>query len=118
VTNGDVMSWRHVWPAIAAALGMQPGEDRPLSLARDLPAGEWDAIVRKYALAAPDMAAFAGKSLDYADMLMAGDRVRLPALVSTVKLRQAGFGEMLDSEVMLRNAFAAMQARRLLPPLS
>ena len=38
-------------------------------------------------------------------------------LVSTIKLRRAGFSEMLDSEVMLRNAIAAMQARRLLPPL-
>jgi nucleoside-diphosphate-sugar epimerase len=116
VTNGDVMSWRHVWPAIADALGMQTGEDRPFSLAHELHAAEWDAIVRKYDLAAPDMAAFAGKSLDYVDMLMAGDRVRLPALVSTLKLRQAGFTEMLDSEAMLRNAIAAMQARRLLPP--
>jgi hypothetical protein len=47
---------------------------------------------------------------------MAGDRVRMPALVSTVKLRQAGFAETLDSEAMLRAAFAAMQARKLLPP--
>jgi nucleoside-diphosphate-sugar epimerase len=118
VTNGDVMTWRGVWPALADALGMAPGEDRPLQLARDLPprAAQWDAIRRKHALEAPDLVAFAGKSLDYVDLLMAGDRVRMPALVSTVKLRQAGFTETLDSEVMLRNAVAAMQARKLLPP--
>jgi nucleoside-diphosphate-sugar epimerase len=118
VTNGDVMTWRGVWPAIADALGMAPGEHRPAQLAQMLPplAGEWDAIRRKHALAAPDLAAFAGQSLNYVDLLMAGDRVRLPPLVSTVKLRQAGFGEMLDSEHMLRNAIAAMQARKLLPP--
>ncbi len=115
ITNGDVMVWRGVWPAIADALGMKPGEDRPMSLARDLKPAEWDAIVRKYALAAPDMAAFAGKSLDYVDLLMAGDRVRMPAIVSTVKLRRAGFSEMMDSEQMLRDAFAAMQGRQLLP---
>ncbi len=115
ITNGDVMVWRGVWPAIADALDMAVGEDRPMSLARDLKPAEWDAIVRKYALVAPDMPAFAGKSLDYVDLLMAGDRVRMPAIVSTVKLRRAGFSEMMDSEQMLRDAFAAMQGRRLLP---
>jgi hypothetical protein len=94
------------------------GENRPMSLAHDLRAEEWDAIVRQHNLAAPDLAAFTGQSLHYVDLLMAGDRVRMPALVSTVKLRQAGFHEMLDSETMLRNAIAAMQARKLLPQRS
>lgn len=118
VTNGDVMTWRGVWPAIADALGMAPGEDRPVRLSGMVPplAPAWDAIRRKYALDAPDLAAFAGQSLDYVDLLMAGDRVRMPALVSTVKLRQAGFTETLDSETMLRAAIAALQARKLLPP--
>jgi nucleoside-diphosphate-sugar epimerase len=118
ITNGDVMVWKNVWPAIADALGMKVGEDRPALLARELPprAGEWDQIRRKYALNAPDLKAFAGKSLDYVDLLMAGDQVRVPILVSTVKLRRAGFTEMLDSEVMLKNAIAALQARKLLPP--
>lgn len=118
ITNGDVMVWRNVWPAIADALGMKVGEDRPALLARTLPprAGEWDKIRKTYDLKAPDLMAFAGKSLDYVDLLMAGDAVRLPILVSTVKLRRAGFTEMLDSEVMLKDAIAAMQARKLLPP--
>lgn len=120
ITNGDVMVWRNVWPAIADALGMQVGEDRPLALARELPprASEWDAIRRKYDLEAPDLASFAGQSLDYVDLLMAGNVVRAPVIVSTVKLRRAGFTEMLDSEDMLRSAIAAMQTRRLLPPRS
>ena len=29
VTNGDVFRWQEVWPAIADALGMRPGEARP-----------------------------------------------------------------------------------------
>jgi len=118
ITNGDVMVWRQVWPAIADALGMPLGADRRTALARELPprAAEWDAIRKKYRLAAPELMAFAGKSLDYVDLLMGGDTVRLPALVSTVKLRRAGFTEMVDSEDMLRRAFAQMQARHLLPP--
>src|SRR4029079_5260377 len=113
VTNGDVMTWRGVWPAVADAMGMKVGEERPSLRARDLPprAGEWNAIRRKYGLAAPDLMEFAGKSLDYVDLLMACVRARPPFLVSTVKLRRAGFTEMLDSEMMLRNAIAAMQQR-------
>jgi nucleoside-diphosphate-sugar epimerase len=118
VTNGDVMNWRAVWPAIADALGMEPGDERSFSMAREIAPSEWDAIRSKYRLVAPDLARFTGKSLEYCDAIMGygSSGIRLPALVSTVKLRQAGFTEMMDSEVMLRTWFAAMQDRRLLPP--
>ena len=32
VTNGDVFVWPNVWPAIADALGFEPGEPVPLAL--------------------------------------------------------------------------------------
>ena len=49
-------------------------------------------------------------------MLFAGsDRRALPALLSTVKLRQAGFGECIDTEDMFREWFAIFRERRLLP---
>jgi hypothetical protein len=35
--------------------------------------------------------------------------------VSTVKLRQAGFTEMIDTEEMLRKWFRLFQDKRLLP---
>jgi len=117
VTNGDVMTWRGVWPAIAEALGMKVGEERSFSLAREITDADWDAIRAKHKLTAPDLKAFTGKSLEYCDAIMGygASGVRMPALVSTVKLRQAGFTEMIDSEAMLKKWFAAMQARKLLP---
>src|SRR6185503_15568031 len=60
VTNGDVMNWRAVWPAIADALGMEVGEERPLLLARELPAAEWDAVRARHKLDAPDLMSFTG----------------------------------------------------------
>ena len=39
-----------------------------------------------------------------------------PAIVSTVKLMQAGFAEVMDTEAMFAKAFAEMQAMKLLPP--
>jgi nucleoside-diphosphate-sugar epimerase len=121
VTNGDVLVWRQVWPAIAAALGMEPGPDRPTSLAEMLTreTGQWDAIRRKYELVAPDAAALVGESAHYADMLMslgANEPPRLPLIVSTINLRRDGFTDVMDSEDMFASALGEFQDRRLLPP--
>jgi nucleoside-diphosphate-sugar epimerase len=121
VTNGDVFVWRDVWPAIADALGMEVGEPRAVRLAEELPrrADEWAAIVQRYRLRAPtDLGTFVGDSPTYADILLRpfGTPPPLPILVSTVKLRQAGFAECVDTEAMFRNLFGRMQERQLLPP--
>src|SRR5690606_17461638 len=106
VTNGDVFVWRNVWPAIADALGMEAGADTPLSLGAEMPkrAAEWDAIRKKYGLAAPDIASFVGESFHYADFTMAygAERETPAAIVSTVALRRAGFGAAIDTEEMFR----------------
>ena len=122
ITNGDVHSWRDSWPAIAHALGMDPGPDVPMSLAAEMPAraGEWAAIVDRCALQSPrELSAFVGDSFVYADMLFhyGSDVVRPPVLVSTIKLRQAGFGQCIDTEDMFRKWFGRFRERRLLPPL-
>ena len=38
ITNGDVFTWRDVWPVIAQALAMEVGPDTPCSLARTMAA--------------------------------------------------------------------------------
>ncbi|HUP75048.1 MAG TPA: NAD-dependent epimerase/dehydratase family protein [Acidimicrobiales bacterium] len=122
ITNGDVFSWRDSWPAIAESLGMEVGPDRPLSLAVEMPrrADEWAAIVDRHALQSPRaLDAFVGDSFVYADMLFhyGSNAERPPALVSTIKLRQAGFGDCIDTEDMFRKWFGRFRERRLLPPL-
>ena len=121
ITNGDVFVWRDVWPAIATALGMAPGEHRPHSLAAALDrAGDrWAALAADHHLLAPTrLAEVVGQSPIYADMLLGHgrDRAPLPALVSTIKIRQAGFGACTDTEEMFGRWLARMQQRRLLPP--
>ncbi|MDE2465521.1 MAG: NAD-dependent epimerase/dehydratase family protein [Alphaproteobacteria bacterium] len=119
VTNGDVFVWRQVWPAIADALGMKVGDERPQLLAQVLPprSDVWDKVRHRHNLIAPALMAFAGKSLAYADLLMHRPETAhgLPALVSTIRLRHAGFAEVMDSEDMFRACIARMQAQRLLP---
>lgn len=124
VTNGDVYTWRNVWPAIADALGMAPGEDRPTSVAAFMAdrTADWDRVRAAQAPAAPALDAFVGEGFHYADMTMAYGATTAPgviagaALVSTIKLRRAGFTEVMDTEDMFRKWFAAFQSAGLLPP--
>jgi hypothetical protein len=39
-----------------------------------------------------------------------------PAIVSTIKIQQAGFHEVMDTEAMFAKWIARAQANRLLPP--
>jgi nucleoside-diphosphate-sugar epimerase len=115
INNGDVFTWENVWPAIADAFGMEAGAHVPERLADTIPAccAEWNAIREKYALAAPGLEAFVGASFQFTDFMM---RLEASNLVSTIKLRKAGFHEVMDTEDMLRKWVAAFQTRRLLPP--
>jgi nucleoside-diphosphate-sugar epimerase len=120
VANGDIFAWPHVWPVIAEAFGMAPGDNRPLSLHAEIAPreAEWQAIVARHGLAAPDLRSFVGLSFEYADYQMGyGRTTPAPAAFSsTVKLMQAGFTEVMDTEVMLVEAIRAFQERKLLPP--
>jgi len=119
VTNGDVFTWENVWPAIAAALDMNPGNAVPLSLTKTYPEwiAPWDALRRKYDLISPGLEAFVGLSFQYADYSMRYGQTQpgLPSIVSTVKINQAGFTEMMDTEDMFRKWFRQARSSRLLP---
>ncbi len=119
VTNGDVFTWENVWPAIAEALDMKPGSNVPLSLAQTWPqwVAPWEALRRKHDLISPGLEAFVGLSFQYADYTMRYGQTEPgpPALVSTVKINQAGFTEMMDTEVMFQKWFRQARASRLLP---
>jgi nucleoside-diphosphate-sugar epimerase len=121
ITNGDVFTWREVWPTIADALGMEVGAPEPQSLAKEMPkrAKDWAAIVGKYGLLAPeDMHAFVGESFSLADFSFAyGVPNPQPMIVSTIKARQAGFQDCMDTEDMFRKWFLRFQELRLLPPV-
>jgi nucleoside-diphosphate-sugar epimerase len=119
VSNGDVFDWRSAWPAIADAVGVEVGADTPLSLATYLPgkSGIWDRIVAKYGLRAIPLPELLGESHFIADFcLLAGvTQTPPPALMSTLKIRQAGFNEVCDTEAMFRYWLADLIDRNILP---
>lgn len=120
ISNGDVFVWRNVWPTLADAFGMEVGEDEPMVLAKEMPArqNEWEEVVRRFDLRAPaNLKDFVGQSFTYTDFgLATGGGELPPVLLSTIKLRQAGFGECMDTEDMLRKWISYFQRERLLPP--
>ena len=119
ITNGDAMVWPNVWPAIAEALGLKPEFGPPVSLASFLPAHAhvWDAIVARHGLRPIPMDKLVGESHHYADLLFSVGATETPAstLVSTIKLRQAGFADCIDTEVMFAKWFGKLVDRGVLP---
>ncbi len=119
VANGDVFSWPNVWPAIADAFGMKSGEPRTCFMQREILPREadWARIREKHRLSSPDLKSFVGLSFEYADYQMGTGRTEPapPSFSSTIKLMQAGFHEVIDTEVMFRTAIREFQERHLLP---
>ncbi len=116
VTNGDVFTWPNIWPAIVEAVGMRPGPDEPFLL-QSLGHGDWDRSRQRFGLESPALPDFVGLSLEYADYQMRYGHTEpgAPAIVSTVKIAQAGFHEVMDTELMFRKWFKVFQDKRLLP---
>jgi len=119
VTNGDVFTWENVWPAIADGLDMKPGKAAPLSMAQQYKnwIAPWDELRRKHNLVAPNLEEFVGLSFQYADYQMRYGQTGQgpPSISSTVKINQAGFTEMMDTEAMFQKWFRLAREQRLLP---
>jgi nucleoside-diphosphate-sugar epimerase len=120
LTNGEVFSWRDLWPAMAEVLGVDVGPDEPLRLAELLPARAdvWRRIVDRHGLRPISMAELLGESHYYADFCFAygASEPPPPAFVSTVKIKQAGFCETHDTEESFRYWLQVLQNRKVLPP--
>ncbi|MFB4165755.1 hypothetical protein ACE1TI_18620 [Alteribacillus sp. JSM 102045] len=119
ITNGDIFVWSSIWPTIAETLGMEPGENVPLSLKEEIPKREadWKRIRKKYNLVAPGLTDFVGYSLEYTDWFLfyGATEMPYPFFLSDIKLRQAGFHECIDTEVMFQKWIRLFQEKRLLP---
>lgn len=118
VTNGDVFEWRHMWPVIAAELDLEIGSDRPMPLTALYEREEdWQKLIAQYGLQPCTLREFVGDSFFYADALfgVAAERPPLPVLVSSIKLRQAGFSECIDTEDMFALWFRRLVMMNRLP---
>ena len=120
ITNGDVFVWRNVWPTIADVLGLDLGPDEPMLLHKEMPkkSGLWDELVDRHNLQRNSMQQLVGDSFYYADFSFAHglETSAPPALVSTIKARQFGFDDCIDTEDMLVYWFKRLQDMKIIPP--
>ena len=109
----------HAVAELRRGVGVEPAPDEPVSLAELLPAKAdvWDQIVAKHGLRPITMADLVGESHHYADFCFALGATEAPpaAFVSTVKIKQAGFCDVWDTE-SFRYWLQVLIDRKVLPP--
>jgi len=122
ITNGDAFVLQHAWPELAATLSLADGGRIPRSLASFFQNPEtvyaWKQLSARHGLRIPDLAALLGESHHYLDLLL-GARIAekaVPVLLSTIKIRQAGFVPCRDSFLSLVHWLDRLVALRILPP--
>lgn len=115
VNNGDQFRWSTLWPRFAEHLGMEYAPPQQMSLTDAMPTqvAEWDRLVAQHGL---ESAPF--------DKLVAwpvGDFLfhhEADNITSTIKIRQAGFADALDTETRILQLFDDLVDQKVLPPFS
>ena len=121
ITNGDVFRWQDTWPALAEIFGMETGEPVRRLLSESLYEKEdnWSRLVTQHGLRPHTIRELVGDSFFYADAMFNayGHTAPPPAILSTIKLRNAGFTECVDTTDMLSRWFHKLEQMKILPPL-
>jgi nucleoside-diphosphate-sugar epimerase len=112
VTNGDFIRWANLWPGFAEFFGMETGPVKTVRLAEVMAdkAPVWELIVRKYELKATPYEQTA--VWPYGDFNFGRG---YDIMSSTLKLRQAGFVDCLDTGRMLLEHLGHFRQERVIP---
>jgi nucleoside-diphosphate-sugar epimerase len=117
VGNGDQFRWKHMWPALALFFGLEPAGPQPCSLARFLEdkAPLWEAMTRRHGLRPFPFA----RSPRWAQGDFTPPNSRLGCeydfISDTLRIRQAGFNEVIDSEQMFLALFERFRRDAVIP---
>jgi nucleoside-diphosphate-sugar epimerase len=117
LTNGDVIVWRTLFERLASEFEMKL-EETPLRVSEEMPkhAALWRRVAERESLRIDDLNALIGLSWQYADILFGAPAPSpVPTLVSTIKARQLGFWDCIDSEECVVQHLEAMRRCRYLP---
>ncbi|WP_426321703.1 SDR family oxidoreductase [Microbacterium sp. E-13] len=111
VTNGDHFRWCHLWPAIAEFFDMPAAEPQPLDLEahmfdRD---AEWAELTTRQGLRATSFRDFVAWPF-----VEAWWRTDFDMVQSTIKIRQAGFADCIDSHQSFVEHLSALRDDRFI----
>jgi nucleoside-diphosphate-sugar epimerase len=112
VTNGDFVRWENLWPRFAEFFGMSAGPVRTVRLAQAMAdkAPVWDRIIARHGLKPTTYAQAA--LWPYADFVFTPG---YDIMSDTLKLRQSGFADCLDTGQMFLDLFAHFRRERVIP---
>lgn len=117
VGNGDMFRWKYMWPALAGFFGLETAGPQPYSLKEFLSDKQplWDTMTRKYGLKPFPF----GRTPEWAQGSFTPPNSRLGCeydfISDTLRVRQSGFAECIDSEQMFLGMFARFRAEKLIP---
>ena len=118
ITNGDAFRWQDLWPSLAELFHLPVGDPEARSLV-ELYDEEavWLEVSQQHGLKPYSIRDLVGDSFYYADALLnvAGHPAPPPALLSTIKLRQAGFNDCIDTVAMFERWYGKLAALKVLP---
>jgi nucleoside-diphosphate-sugar epimerase len=122
IANGDLWVLSHQWQAICGLLGVEAGPPRPFDFAHfaEEKSDVWDRVVRKFNLRPISLKDLIGESHHLMNMIVGNgmpSAPTVPTVVSTIKIRQAGFGACMHTIDSMRYWFGWFARRRILPPV-
>lgn len=114
INNGDQFRWAQLWPRFAEHFGMEYASPQQMSLTEAMPnrRGVWEELVARHDLAGTDFANLVAWPVG--DFLFHHEADNI---TSTIKARQAGFADALDTETRLLDLFDDLIEQKVLPPL-
>lgn len=112
VTNGDHFRWRHIWADIAGFFDMPTAEPQPMSLVQQMADKErqWQRLIRDNRLQDTPWRSLA--AWPFVDGWLASD---WDMVQSTIKIRQAGFTDCIDSHSSLLTHLEFLRTHRYIP---
>ncbi|MGP3732172.1 SDR family oxidoreductase [Streptomyces sp. GDS52] len=113
VTNGDQFRWSGLWPRFAEHFGMDYAPPQQMSLTEAMPtrADVWRRLVDRHGLVPTPYEKLVAWPVG--DFLFHHEADNI---TSTVKIRQAGFADALDTETRLLQRFDRLVEQKVLPP--
>jgi nucleoside-diphosphate-sugar epimerase len=112
ISNGDAFRWRHMWGVLAEVYGVEVGEPQPMNLAAQMEAMKpvWEKLMEKYGLVRTPYEQIANWA--FLDACLNYDE---DVVLSTVKLVQAGFTEVVDTHESFRQQLLRLREMNLVP---
>ncbi|MBV8094190.1 MAG: SDR family oxidoreductase [Acetobacteraceae bacterium] len=112
ITNGDLIRWEYLWPAIARHFGMEAGPRQHICLAEMMrdKAPLWDRLVAEHGLRPIPYDQIA--SWKFGDFVFSAG---FDIISSMTKARRYGFHEVVDTEEMFLRIFDQLRSDRIIP---